>query len=224
MSNKLTPQVQAKIDEIKAVADQLPGVVILNDLVDGSVLYMSERGVKELGCSLEELQALGPEYHNRFFNPKEAEEYVPKVLAMVDSRDPDEVVTFFQQVRRNENDEWKWYLSSIKKLLSDENGTPIVALTITHHIDPVSHLTGKVQRLLDENTFLRNNYTRFSALGTREKEVLALLAVGNSSIEIARDIGISVSTVDTHRRNIKRKLKAGSSFELAQYARAFDLI
>jgi hypothetical protein len=79
MSKAFSPDIQKKIDEIKAIADQLPGVVILNDLTDGSVIYMSERGTRELDCSLRELQAMGPDYHNRFFNPKEAEEYVPSM-------------------------------------------------------------------------------------------------------------------------------------------------
>jgi len=45
-----------------------------------------------------------------------------------------------------------------------------------------------------------------------------LLADGLSSKEIAARLNISVRTVETHRRNIYRKLKLRSVAELTKYA------
>ena len=86
------------------------------------------------------------------------------------------------------------------------------------------HATTKVQRLLDENTFLRRHAARFATLTARERQVLGCLARSHSSVEIAAALHISVQTADTHRRNIRQKLGATSSFDLGQYARAFNLI
>ncbi len=55
-------------------------------------------------------------------------------------------------------------------------------------------------------------------LGRREREVLALLADGKSSSEIAARMHIATSTVDVHRRNIMRKLDLHSVAELTKYA------
>jgi DNA-binding NarL/FixJ family response regulator len=55
-------------------------------------------------------------------------------------------------------------------------------------------------------------------LGPRERQVLALLAEGNSSAEIAARMHIAVSTVEVHRRNIMRKLDLHSVAELTKYA------
>lgn len=57
-----------------------------------------------------------------------------------------------------------------------------------------------------------------SVLGRREQEVLRLLAEGRSSPEIAAEMGISPSTVDVHRRNIKQKLNLRSIADLTRYA------
>jgi DNA-binding NarL/FixJ family response regulator len=57
-----------------------------------------------------------------------------------------------------------------------------------------------------------------SPLGTREREILQLLAEGHSSPEIARRLHIATSTVETHRRNIMRKLDAHSIAELTKFA------
>jgi DNA-binding NarL/FixJ family response regulator len=55
-------------------------------------------------------------------------------------------------------------------------------------------------------------------LGRREREVLALLAEGKSSSEIAERMHIAASTVEVHRRNIMRKLDLHSVAELTKYA------
>jgi len=55
-------------------------------------------------------------------------------------------------------------------------------------------------------------------LGRREREVLALLAEGNISSEIAARMHIAASTVEVHRRNIMRKLDLHSVAELTKYA------
>ncbi len=55
-------------------------------------------------------------------------------------------------------------------------------------------------------------------LGAREREVLQLLAEGMTSCEIASQLHISTSTVETHRRNIMKKLSLHSVAELTKYA------
>ncbi len=55
-------------------------------------------------------------------------------------------------------------------------------------------------------------------LGRREREVLALLAEGKTSQEIAAKLFIATSTVIAHRRNISRKLGLHTVAELTKYA------
>lgn len=57
-----------------------------------------------------------------------------------------------------------------------------------------------------------------SPLTPREISVLRCVASGMRASEIAEFLGISTGTVDTHRKNIKAKLGAGSIAELTQYA------
>jgi two-component system NarL family response regulator len=57
-----------------------------------------------------------------------------------------------------------------------------------------------------------------AALGERERQVLALLADGKRSSEIAGELHISPGTVEAHRRNIMRKLGLHTIAELTKYA------
>jgi DNA-binding NarL/FixJ family response regulator len=58
----------------------------------------------------------------------------------------------------------------------------------------------------------------FRALSPREREVLQLIAEGRSSPQIAEQLQLSPHTVDTHRRNLMRKLELGTVAELTKFA------
>ena len=55
-------------------------------------------------------------------------------------------------------------------------------------------------------------------VSSREREIVQLLAEGKSSKEVASFLKLSVSTVETHRSNIMRKLGIHSLSELVLYA------
>lgn len=55
-------------------------------------------------------------------------------------------------------------------------------------------------------------------LTPREAEILSALGRGHSSKQIARDLDLSVRTVETHRQSIKRKLGIDGQAELIKYA------
>jgi DNA-binding NarL/FixJ family response regulator len=57
-----------------------------------------------------------------------------------------------------------------------------------------------------------------SRLTPRQREVVQLLAEGQSSKEVAVALGLSVKTAETHRANIMRRLDCHSVSELVRYA------
>ncbi len=57
-----------------------------------------------------------------------------------------------------------------------------------------------------------------SRLSDRELEVLQLIGKGMRKAEIAKRLGRSVNTVETHRSGIKKKLRFRSASELARFA------
>ncbi len=59
---------------------------------------------------------------------------------------------------------------------------------------------------------------RPSRLTGREVEVLRLIADGNATKQVARQLEVSVKTVDTHRRRIMKKLELDGVAELTKYA------
>jgi DNA-binding NarL/FixJ family response regulator len=62
------------------------------------------------------------------------------------------------------------------------------------------------------------------ALTAREREVLKLIANGHSNQEIARQLGLSRKTVDSHRANAMRKLDLHDVTQVVKYAIRTGLI
>lgn len=57
-----------------------------------------------------------------------------------------------------------------------------------------------------------------SILSSREREILHLIALGHTSHQIAEELFIGKTTVDTHRKNMIRKLGLSGAGELLRYA------
>ena len=221
----LAKKYQLYIDEIVNVTSKLPGVVIIHDLRDWSVAWMSPNGLEKLGTTLEEVTNLtAEEYYGQHFNSEDAKDYVPKILELLEKNNDENICTFFQQVRFKENPDWQWHMSSVKILARDDKGKPLLTITMAFPIDAMHHMAVKAARLLEEKNFIVKHYQNFAALGKREKEVLKQIALGKSSSQISEELFISIATVDTHRRNIKKKLDATTAYQISKYARAFDLI
>jgi len=75
-----------------------------------------------------------------------------------------------------------------------------------------------LERLRDAATGPRG---LLSNLTDRELEVFDLIGHGKSTAAIARELGVSVKTVETYRANIKTKLKLKSASDLLRLATSF---
>lgn len=96
-------------------------------------------------------------------------------------------------------------------------------------------LVRAVEALLEGQTFFTSRVARLvlegylragsaeaqepaQALSAREREIVQLLAEGASNKDVARALGISVKTAETHRSNIMRKMQFASLSDLVKYA------
>ena len=103
-------------------------------------------------------------------------------------------------------------------LKSDAGRILVVALQAL--LEGGSFFTSSVARMVMDG-YLRNEAADASTAQTlsgREREIVQLLAEGNSNKDVARALNISVKTAETHRSNIMRKLGLGSLPELVRYA------
>ncbi|KAB2918290.1 MAG: helix-turn-helix transcriptional regulator [Bacteroidetes bacterium] len=119
-------------------------------------------------------------------------------------------------------------LETVPKLLNDETNVVYEHTLLLQRVIDSNEALGlhsrKFVRLLEEVLFYDAHREKFLTLSHREKDVLLQMALGKSNKEIASVLFITVNTVETHRKNIKRKLEVTTFYEINKYARAFNLI
>ena len=65
---------------------------------------------------------------------------------------------------------------------------------------------------------LRAAHAALALLTPRQQEIVRMIADGLTSVEIAKQLGLSISTVAFHRTNIRSKLGVDSASDLLRYA------
>ncbi|EPX80288.1 response regulator transcription factor [Litoreibacter arenae] len=92
---------------------------------------------------------------------------------------------------------------------------------------PTEEIHSAIQAVMRGETYLCSGATASLSPNTsdgrepltaREQTILLQLAQGKSNKDVAADLDISVHTVETHRKNIKRKLGINSTAGLTRYA------
>jgi len=103
-------------------------------------------------------------------------------------------------------------------LLKSDAGRELVA-AIQALLAQGTYFTSSIARLVLEG-YLRANDGEAARpeLSPREREIVQLLAEGRSNKEVAKELGITVKTAETHRTNIMRKMGFSSLADLVRYA------
>lgn len=96
----------------------------------------------------------------------------------------------------------------LKDVPTDEIKTAIDAVMAGQQYLCTGASTALTPKTMDGHEILTN----------REQTILLQLAQGNSNKEVAAELDISVRTVETHRKNIKRKLGISTTAGLTRYA------
>jgi len=89
---------------------------------------------------------------------------------------------------------------------------------LANAVRAAAHGERYVTRAMDAQTRPTARSRTQDRLTTREVEVLRLIALGHTSVEIARALQLSPRTVETHRARIHKKLELATRAELVRYA------
>ena len=87
------------------------------------------------------------------------------------------------------------------------------------------HLIDRIHQAIDKSRSQKVNIQRWQdardrlqKLSSRELQVLDCIVSGSSNKTMARELDISVKTIETHRANLMSKMQAGSVSELVRIA------
>lgn len=132
--------------------------------------------------------------------------------------------------QRFENAHWLLFSEDLsgdflRRILFSSNAFSVVLKTseldeintaLKHGLRNERYICGKVANLLISNRTIHDNVKE--VLTVKEKEILKEIALGKTTKEVAAGQNLSFHTINTHRKNIFRKLDVNNIQEAIKYA------
>ncbi len=191
--------------------------------------YISKNFSACLGLDSNLLKTKGMRYFWSRIHPEDLEKWLKALNELMEFT----LVNIKEEDRHKANYTWNYrfknadgiYVNLIQNttpLAFDSQEKPIIGLAhyTVLHSDIKMDISASAKLLNEQNeydTIYFNNYGQkllSEGISNRERDVIRLLVLDFSSKEISLKLSISAHTVDTHRRNILKKLNISSTGEL----------
>ncbi len=191
--------------------------------------YISKNLCSCLGIDPSLLKTQGMRYFWSRIHPEDIEVWLTAMnqlmeftLSEIKETDRDKTNYTWNYRFKDGNDTYVNIVQNTTPLAFDLEKKPIIGLAHYTVLDSKikMEITASAKLLNDNNEYETIYFNNFSqkllqgGISNRERDVIRLLVLNHSSKEISEKLNISPHTVDTHRRNILKKLKISSTGEL----------
>lgn len=210
----------AQMETLQSLSDQLPGVILVNDMAEVKNTYMNKVGRGFLEKTQEELSDMGSDYFTSEMFCKEEMLWVFKHFKAITQRnDSNEVTGFYQKVRPDVNKDWGYFYLTGK--LMEHRSSSFIYMSI--RASDSNYMLNQIGKTLSIETPEPILFQKFLSLTKREKEILSLIAKGYTNIQMSDMLFVAQFTIETHRKNINRKLGTKNLRDLIRIADKFSL-
>ncbi|ALJ04841.1 LuxR family transcriptional regulator [Pseudalgibacter alginicilyticus] len=191
--------------------------------------FVSKNVVSCLGYKPEILKEGGMRFFWSRIHPEDIENWLKALNALMDFTleeipiEQRNLLSFTWNYRfKNSKDDYVNIIQNTTPLQFDNEKKPIIGLAHYTIVDARVKLqvTASAKLLNEYNEYETKYFNNFSqkllsnSISNRERDIIHLLVLNYSSKAIGEKLNISPNTVDTHRRNILKKLKITSTGEL----------
>lgn len=206
--------------DFNSVVEKVPFAVHLNNSETLQIMHVNEKLSEVTGFHEDEIQEMGMEYLENYLHPDtlaNISKFLPPLYSSMKSH---ETFPFVQYVRQSKDEDFTPFITFTKA--TEYKSGLVICLSLKP--EDFDKMSPRMEQIVEMDTFKLKHFKRFQQLTGREVEVLKLLANGSNNPSIAKTLFISRLTVETHRKNIKRKLDLNNFRDLMRYAFAFNLI
>lgn len=218
-----TLQIEEQLQEgedFDSLSEDLPAVMHLSDSETLKIIEVNSTFTETVGYELEEIQENWFQYLTNTVHPNTIGSVKSFLPDFYQNDHPSRVKAFLQYARLKGQEEYLPFMSFTKASRLPCGRVLWIAF-------PSSQFGEKqisIEQVIKMDEFKLKHFQRFQTLTNREIEILRLLANGYDNPAIAERLFLSRLTVETHRKNLKRKLEIVSVRDLMRYAYAFNLV
>lgn len=197
----------------------MPGIFHVNDKNDLTIGHLNKSGEEWGLLSKEEINDMGIEYFKKFIHPDSLKYVAPRFLEFYQKADDDQLHAEFQKILNPRTGKYDTFFTVCKPFKKHN-----LLLTSSNPISGIDTVVRRIERIADEEIYVRKHFDDFESLTRRERQILAKIAQGLSNKDISGQLFITLETVKSHRKKIKKKTGIPTTAGLVQFAIAFELI
>ncbi len=206
-------------DSLQDLVDLMPGIFHVNDKTDLTIGHLNKAGENWGLLSKEEINEMGVEYFNKYVHPDSIKFVAPRFLEFYQKADDDQLHAEFQKILNPRTHEYETFFTVCKPFKKHN-----LLLTSSNPISGIDSVVRRIERIAGEEIYVRKHFESFQSLTPRERDVLRLITIGNTNKQISEQLFITLDTVKSHRKKIKKKTEINTTAGLVRYALAFELI
>ena len=212
---KENEHLKSRIHWLESILHHVPAMIYSYDNNNKSVTWCNERLAETVGFSSAEMTGMGMEFFRHIMHPDDF-----KLAAVAQQSFLNNKTQFggLARIRKKGEIDYRWLLGLEVPFTHDDNGRVVeiicAFLDLTDAIDTNAQLSEALSAIMR-----RQNENLFNKLTAREKDVLGMAVKGLNNKEIAISLNLSRYTIETHRKNIRLKLKVRNTTELVAIAR-----
>ncbi len=230
--------------QLEFILNNMSGFLGIIDIPNNCYIYASDSCQSMFGLEPSSLVIEGQGIKNALsvFYPEHAKQFseviLPTFLEFCKENKVDGGVKQMKLSFKNKllvpEGKYSWFFHQITILDTDENGMPNLALKFIKGIDgfkddnnlslTISKKNSSgIYEIIHEKMIQIDSKSSLS-ISAREREIIQLLSQGLSSKSIADELFISIHTVNTHKKNMLKKLNLSSSSQLVRFGMANGII
>lgn len=194
--------------------------------------YISKNFTACTGLSNEKMMEGGMDYFWSLFHPQDIKLWLKSLTNLMTftmtelSNEQRKRMSYTWNYRiKNASGDYINIIQNTTPLQFDADNKPIIGMA--HYTvlngDLQMDICASAKYLNDNNEYETLFYENVSSsklldvISNRERDIIRLIITKNTSEAIAEKLNISIHTVNTHRRNILKKINIDSTFELISY-------
>lgn len=206
---------KTRIQSLESLLNNVPAMLYTHQNSTKTVNWCNRYMEDVTGYTMAEMNGMGLDFFKDIMHP---DDFDLAVIAQQSFKENKNVFGGVLRFRKRGTDHWVWLAGIAIPYTRDEQGKVkeviCAFVDMTLAMDTNDQLT---EAMLD--VMRRKHEDLISKLTPRERDILQLTVKGLNNKEIAAELNLSRYTIETHRKNIRIKLKVRNTTELIALAR-----
>lgn len=206
---------KTRIQSLESLLNNVPAMLYTHQNSSKTINWCNRYMEDVTGYTLAEMSNMGLEFFKNVMHP---DDFDLAVVAQQSFKENKDVFGGVLRFRKRGAENWCWLAGIAIPFTRNDDGSVkeviCAFVDMSMAMDTNDQLTEAMLEVMR-----RKHEDLISKLTSREKDILKLTVKGLNNKEIAAELNLSRYTIETHRKNIRIKLKVRNTTELIALAR-----